>query len=123
MPEININFINLKHYCKLNLSQTESKYSALHSNTQYSEFSAKWPWKNPLGENQSERERVYYFFRIKIRHQIYSKKSNLCQPRNLTNRLSQFPCFCCLDFYANSLEKRARNINKIHPSKTMPTTS
>ena len=30
----------------------------------------------------------------------------------MTSRLSWFPCFCCLDFCANLLEKCARNISK-----------
>ena len=53
----------------------ENGINANSFHTQYSEIFGQWPWKNPQGENQSER--VYYFFKIDIHLQ---SKSNLSQP-------------------------------------------
>ena len=88
-----------------------------------SENFGQWPWKNPHGENQSKREILLFLQDKKSDIHFYSKKSNLSQPRNLTSRLSWFPCFCCLDFCANLLGKCAKNIRKNLPSKTVPALS
>ena len=39
----------------------ENERNAHSFNTQYSEIFGQWPWKNPQGENQSERESFNYF--------------------------------------------------------------
>ena len=71
--------------------------------------------KPPRGKPVREREILLFLQDKKSDIHFYSQKSNLSQPRNLTSRLSWFPCFCCLDFCANLLGKRAKNISKSQP--------
>ena len=73
------------------------------------------PWKNPHGENQLERERFYYFFKIKIRHS-FSQKSNLSQLRKMTSKLPRFLCKSCLGFRAISVSKNSLEITALPSS-------
>ena len=61
----------------------ENEINAHSFNTQYSESFSQWPWKNPQGKNQSERERFINSSR-KIPDSHFQSKYNLSQPMKMT---------------------------------------
>ena len=79
-------------------------------NTQYSRIFGQWPWKNPQGENQSEREFLLLCFRKKSDIHLQSKSTYL----NPTS---------CLIFRANATSisvqyfsrKQRQNSNNLQP--------
>ena len=90
----------------------ENEINAHPFNTQYLEIFGQWPWKNPQGENQSER---FIISSKKISDSRLQSKYNLSQPMQITQQAASFSVHKLPRFLSFLLEKCARNLSKYHP--------
>ena len=67
---------------------SENGINANSFHTQYSEIFGQWPWKNPQGENQSERD--FIISSRKNSDSLLQSKYNLSQPTQITLQAASF---------------------------------